>query len=362
MRTIDMCYPYVDKSAIKEVEETLRGKWIGQAHKVDYFEETLNRQPLIMGGHSVAVNSGSSALELAYDLIGLKEGDEVITTPLTCTATNIPLVRRKCKLVFADIDRKTLLITEKTIKEKLTKNTKAVVVVGLGGIVAEDIKLDIPVVYDNCQAFPYFQGDYTAFSFQAIKTITTGDGGALICKNKKDAEKAKLWRWFGIDRKKKLSNDWSPYKNRAILFDIEFPGYKYQMNDIAASIGIANLKKHDKLLMHREDIFEVYKEHLKDTKGVKLIDSEHNVYWLSGLLVDDRESFCEHLKQSGIETNVMHVRNDVYKIFKPFKTELPNMDWVDERYIYIPIHNKMTIADAIYITKIINLWSQKNHK
>ena len=315
---------------------------------MDEFEKQLESR---FGYHAVTTNSGTAALELAYDLIGLKKGDEVITTPLTCTATNIPLIRRGCKLVFADINPRTLNITDRSIRERLTKRTKAVVIVNLAGIKAEIGKMPVPVVADSCQALGINNGDYVAYSFQAIKHITTGDGGALMCKRKKDADEAKLRRWFGIDRTKKIQNGWQPYKNRSILFDIEYPGYKFHMNDIAAAMGIEGLKEWDKILEHRKKIFEIY----RDT-GIEMIDGKINTYWLAGVLVEDRDSFCDYLNKHGIETNVMHVRNDVYKIFKPFRRKLPNMDWVDERYVYIPCHNKMSLNDARYIAKTIKDW------
>jgi perosamine synthetase len=329
----------------------LKSRWLGQAHKVDEFEKALEKK---FGYHAVTVNSGTSALELAYDLIGLKKGDEVITTPLTCTATNIPLVRRGCKLVFADIDTRTLNIDSRSIRSRITKRTKAVVLVNLAGIKAEIGKMPVPVVADSCQALGINNGDYVAYSFQAIKHITTGDGGALMCKRKKDADRAKLWRWFGIDRTKKIKNNWQPYKNRQILFDIEYPGYKFHMNDIAAAMGIEGLKEWDKILEHRRKIFEIYRE-----TGIEMIDGEVNTYWLAGVLAEDRDGFCKYLNERGIETNVMHVRNDVYKIFKPFRTNLPNMDWVDERYIYIPCHNKMSLRDARYVARTIKSYTER---
>jgi len=354
-KEIVMAHPCVPKSAIKKVSNVLRSRWIGQATLVDSFEKQLEKR---FGYNAVTTNSGTSALELAYDLIGLKKGDEVITTPLTCTATNIPLIRRGCKLVFADINPRTLCVDRRSVTARISKRTKAVVIVNLAGIKAEIGKMPVPVVADSCQALGINNGDYVAYSFQAIKHITTGDGGALMCRRKKDAKEAKLRRWFGIDRTKKISNNWQPYKNRAILFDIEYPGYKFHMNDSAAAMGIEGLKEWNKILGHRKKIFEIYKEAVEDIDGIEMIDGKTNTYWLTGVLVEDRDSFCEYINKRGIETNVMHVRNDVYKIFKPFRIKLPNMDWVDERYIYIPCHNKMTLKDAEYIAKTIKNWGR----
>ena len=128
---IDLFRPYVPKEAIEEVCDVLRSRWIGQGPKVDKFEKKFNIVFGVKG--SVAVSSGSAALETAYDLIGLEPGDEVITTPLTCTATNLPLIRRGVKIVWADILPTTLNIDPLDVRAKMTEKTKAIVQVHLGG-------------------------------------------------------------------------------------------------------------------------------------------------------------------------------------------------------------------------------------
>lgn len=357
-KKVVMAYPYVPHDAEFEVFDTLNSRWIGQGPKVDRFEEVFEEKFGVR--NVVAVNSGTSALELAYDLIGIKPGDEVIVPVLTCTATNLPLVRRGAKLIFADIDRETLTIDSEDIIRKITEKTKAIVVVDLHGIKAprgpfnfvfEGASVEIPVIVDAAQALGNFGGRFTICSFQAIKHITTGDGGMLICERPEDAKKAKLWRWFGIDRDKKLANGWQPYKNREILFDIEYPGYKFQMNDIAASLGLVGLKHYDLILAQRARIFEIYKEY-----KLPLVDGDSNKYGYACLLVEDRDGFAKWMEKHGIETNVMQVRNDIYSVFAPFRSNLPNMDWVDERYLCIPLHNKMTIGDARYVAETAQQW------
>lgn len=346
MRPIVMAHPYVPESAIKAVEEVLRSRFIGQGPRVDEFEREFEKIFRLQEGTAVAVNSGSAALELAYDLIGLGPEDEVITTPLTCTATNIPLVRRGCRLVFADIRRDTLNIDPAEIEKKRTDRTKAVVNVHLHGVKSEIPEWEM-AVDDAAQGLGIFRGArFTASSFQAIKHITTGDGGMLVCSNPQDAQEARLRRWFGIDRALKLSNNWQPFKRREILFDIAYPGYKFQMTDIAAAMGLASLQEYDHILIHRARIFEIYKEH-----GLPMVDGKTNTYGFACLLVENREEFCEALAKAGIETNVMQVRNDRYSIFSDFKTHLPNMDWVEDRYICLPIHNRMSLDDARYVAE-----------
>ncbi len=347
-RNVVMAYPYVSERAIAAVEEVLRSRFVGQGPRVDEFERKFEEKFNLPAGSAVAVNSGTAALELAYDLMDLGPGDEVITTPLTCTASNIPLVRRGCKLIFSDISRKTLNIDCNDIVFKVSLKTKAIVNVHLHGV-QSDIPGKIKVVDDAAQALGIFRGArFTCCSFQAIKHITTGDGGMLVCADREDAHEARLRRWFGIDRALKLSNNWQPFKQRQILFDIQYPGYKFQMNDIAAAMGMAGLVEYDEILAHRAAIFAIYRQ-----AGLPLVDNKQvNKYGYACLLVENRDEFCAALSGAGIETNVMQVRNDLYEIFKPFRTPLPNMDWVEQRYICIPLHNRMSLDDAQYVAEV----------
>lgn len=344
---INLFYPYIPKEAIDEVVDTLNTRWIGQGPKVDKFEEEFSKK--FKQKYCIALNSGSSALETAYELANIKPGDEVITTPLTCTATNIPLIRMGAKIVWADIDPKTLCLSKKDALNKITNKTRAIVNVHLGGIENDLGKMPIPVISDAAQALGIFTGDYTCCSFQAIKHITTGDGGMLVANNKKEYKKAKLMRWFGIDREAKTRNDWQPYKKRQMTFDIEIQGYKRQMTDIAAGMGIAGLKHYDKMIAHRKKLFGLYKKLLK----IPVVDGKRNTYWLCTILVHGRDKIARRLLENGIESNLVQVRNDAYKIFGGRK-RLPVMDKMEDNYLSIPLTMKTTEEDVIKICNIIN--------
>src|SRR3990167_8870705 len=236
---IDLFRPFVPADARAAVDEVLRSRFVGQGPEVDRFERAFEKFFGLVPRSAVSVNSGTAALETAYDLLGLKYGDEVISTPLTCTATNIPLLRRGVKIVWADILPDTLCVDPFDVHSKITSKTKAVVQVHLGGIKADVGFLHIPVISDAAQALGIFTGDFTCCSFQAIKHLTTGDGGMLVVhskdrNNERDRNNAKLLRWFGIDREKKVRNHWQAYTERKMTFDIQLAGHKRQMNDIAA--------------------------------------------------------------------------------------------------------------------------------
>ena len=348
---IEMFWPYVPKEMIEAVSDVLRSRFIGQGPKVDLFEKEFEK--LFNIRYAVSLNSGTAALETAYDLIGLKEDDEVITTPLTCTATNIPLLARKVKIIWADIREDTLCIDPFDVHLKITEKTKALVQVHLGGIKADMGYSHIPIVSDACQALGIFTGDYTACSFQAIKHITTGDGGMLILNNEEDYRKAKLMRWFGIDREKKIANQWQAYKERKMVFDIEMIGYKRQMTDIAAAMGLVGLKYYYEAVEYRRKLFSLYKEGLKDISGIRLIDGSNNVYWLATVLVEKRDDFAKMLFEANIDTNIVQIRNDIYKIFGGKRADLPVLNSIEDKYISIPIGMHISEEDVHYICETI---------
>ena len=348
---IDLFRPYVTKEMREAVDEVLRSRFIGQGPKVEEFERAFQEKFLV--SHAISLNSGTSALDTAYDLLELNRGDEVISTPLTCTATNLPLIRRGVKIVWADILEDTLCIDPADVRRKITDKTKAVVQVHLGGLKADVGNVLVPVVSDAAQALGIFNGDYTCCSFQAIKQITTIDGGMLVVQNAQEARDAKMLRWFGIDRDKKIANNWQAYKERKMIFDIELPGTKRHMHDVSAAMGIIGLELYDKVLKHRRRLFSIYREKLKGIDGIKLIDKEPNTYWLATVLVEKRDAFAQKLFEADIDTNVVQVRNDIYKIFGGERADLPVMNKLEEKYLSLPIGMHVTEEDVNFITDVI---------
>lgn len=348
---INLFEPYVPKEAIEAVNDVLHSRFIGQGPRVDQFEKDFRAK--FPHGFPVSVSSGSAALETAYELLNLGSGDEVISTPLTCTATNLLLLRRGVKIVWADILQDTLCIDPLDVRSKLTKKTKAIVQVHLGGIKADCGVIHIPVISDAAQALGIFNGNFTCCSFQAIKHITTGDGGMIVCPDSGSAHTAKLLRWFGIDRDKKIANNWQAYKERKMTFDIEVPGTKRHMTDIAAVMGIAGLKHYDEVIKYRSRLFNMYKFELEKVPGIKLIDGPENTYWLATVLVERRDDFARVLFEADIDTNVVQVRNDIYKIFGGKRADLPNMNEVEEKYLSLPIGPHVSEDDVQYICDTI---------
>lgn len=336
------------------VDEVLHSRFIGQGPKVDLFEREFEKRFKLVEKSAVSVNSGTAALETAYDLIGLKAGDEVISTPLTCTATNIPLIRRGVKIVWADILPSTLCIDPVDVHAKITPKTKAIVQVHLGGIMADVGFQHVPVVSDAAQALGIFNGDFTCNSFQSIKHITTGDGGMLVIhqrngNNERDRNNAKLLRWFGIDREKKIRNNWQAFRERAMTFDIQIPGHKRHMTDIAAAMGIAGLLHYDHVIDTRARQFQIYKERLSGFAGITVVDGSKNTHWLATILVENRDEFAKAMFEADIDTNLVQLRNDIFKLFGGKRADLPVMNELEEKYISIPIGPHLTDENIHYV-------------
>lgn len=337
-RHIPLFYPFVSSDMRRAAYDALGEKIIASGPKVIEFEKLLN---LTLGTRNLlAVNSGTSALELAYHLLDLKPGDEVIAPVFTFIGANIPLVRRGIIIVFADV-KDNLLMNWDDVEKKITKKTKAIVNAHLFNQLNEAKSLGLPVVGDSAQYLGKTKHErFTAYSFQATKILTTVDGGALVCERREDYKRAKLLRWYGIDRETDKDN---------IDVDIAEAGFKYNMSNVTAAIGIAGLKILDKLKKERTALQNLYHERLKDIPGIKVIGGSPCL-----VHVPHREKLMLKLASLGIETGLGGLRrNDLYSIFGGKRQNLPNMNCLEKTYLLLPCHNHMTVADVEFIANAV---------
>lgn len=360
---IMLFYPHVPKKAIEAVTEVLQSRWIGQGPRVAQFEKEFEER-FTGKGKALAVGSGTDALHLAYLLAGLKEGDEVITPVFTCTATTIPFLYMGVKFRFADVDPKTLNINVNHVRELVNEKTKAIVCVHYGGLPCDMDELlaiaaeyNIPVIEDAAHAVgATYKGKrigeispFTIFSFQAIKAMTTGDGGMLVLQDHSIVPTAERIRWFGIDRSNKQKGTWEN--------DIWEIGYKYQMTDIGAAMGLAALHEFDQTLAYRQKLFQTFKRGLAGAEGITLMGADTtdrtHAAWLCTALVDRRQEFMNKLRDRKIESGQVHYRNDRYTVLGGRRDDLPNMDAIEENYIVLPMHMHMNEKDVDYICQVI---------
>lgn len=361
--TIEFFNTTIAPTAAAAVSATIQSTRISAGIKADLFENNLSTYGVI---NPVTVNSGTVTMHLALLAAGIGPGDEVIIPAQTFIATGMAVLYVGAIPIFADINLYDGNISIDSIKQKITKKTKAIIPVHWAGYPCDldqinsiAKKHNIVVIEDAAHAFGSLYNKkligtisrFTSFSFQAIKHLTTGDGGALCCNNIDDANLVKRLRWFDIDRE----NTKTGFLGERI-YDAVNIGYKYHMNDIAASMGIENLKYIDKRLNRVREIALKYEAELKNISYIKLMEYDMNhlsSYWLFPLLVDNRNEFIIHMRKKGIPVSVVHQGIDNNSIFGGMRNDLPNQRLFDSYQIHIPIHDALTDKQVELIIKTI---------
>lgn len=353
----------ITDEVIDLVSDTLKSTFISAGKKADKFEELLKVFNLV---RPVTVNSGTSALHLALASARIGLGDEVILPSQTFIATGLSILHQNATPVFADIDYMSGNISPKSIREKITDKTKAIIVVHWAGYPCDMDEIqsiadehDLIVIEDAAHAFGSWYkdksigsiSDYTCFSFQAIKMLTTGDGGAVCSLTDENEKRLKKLRWFNIDR----DDDKSDELGERVYNSNEI-GYKYHMNDISASIGLGSLYAVGKKLKRHEEIANRYQKQLKGVDGLTLFDSKLDrisANWLFGIHVERRVDFIKKLKDNGIKPSVVHLGIDKNDLFGGKDMSLVNQRKFDKTQIHIPIHDGLTDGDVDKIIKVI---------
>lgn len=358
-------------SATEEVGKVLGSGYTGQGPKVDEFEQVLSTY--LQTPYVNTVNSGTSGLHLILHMLKSlsPERDEVLTTPLTCTATNFPIIHNELKIKWVDLDPDTFNVDMQDLRRKVGPKTLAIMVVHWGGYPCDlnelaRIQRDAgwtyggyypPIIEDCAHAFgATFEdkplgnhGNFCMFSFQSIKHITTGDGGMIACPTDQMHRRAKLLRWYGLDRTS--SADFRCEQN------IVEAGFKFHMNDIAASIGIENMKHVDWILeKHRDNAIFLY-DNLDYCEGIKSLqersDNRNSSNWIFTIRVDKRYDFMRMMKDKGIGVSRVHDRNDKHECLNEFRCLLPNTDLVCSDMCCIPCGWWLSEEDLNYIVDCI---------
>jgi dTDP-4-amino-4,6-dideoxygalactose transaminase len=375
-KEIQLFKVFMAPTAAEEVGKVLNSGYVGQGPKVEEFELKLKSH--FNHDYLLTVNSGTSALHLAIHLLknpykgwpGLQEGDEILATPMTCTATNWPILANGLKLKWVDVDKKTLNMDLDDLARKITSKTKAIVVVHWGGYPIDLDKLKEiqekaekqfgfkpAVIEDGAHSFGSTyknkpvgtNGNISMYSLQAIKHINSVDGGVLILPHQELYKRAKLLRWYGIDRE-------SNRKDFRCEADIEEWGFKFHMNDVCATVGIENLKHiNDIVSKHRENA-SYYDSELKNVSGITLLErnsDRESSFWIYSLLVENRDGFYKKMKECGIIASQVHERNDKHTCVEKFKCQLPTLDETIKKIVSIPVGWWITKEEREYIVKCI---------
>jgi perosamine synthetase len=340
------------------IQETLYSGYIAEGEKVYEFEKLFSEY--IQNPLTLSLNSGTAALHIALLCAGVGVGDEVISTVLTAEPTNVAIKLVGAKVVWADVQSNTGLLDPMSVREKITAKTKAIMLVHYAGMVCDmdefnkiSKEFNIPIIEDAAHSLgAQYNGkpigsnsDYTIFSLQAIKHMTTVDGGILAVKSQEKYDQGRLLRWFGLDKKiARLEND------------VKVPGYKYHMNNVNATIGIIQMNHVREIVGKYIENGKYFDKNLKNIKGVELLDYNKNTapsYWLYTLKVENREAFIKKLAENGIVASELHLRNDRHSVFSESNTVLPVFDEFYKKMVHLPCGWWLSKEDREKIVNVI---------
>lgn len=331
--------------------------YCGQGAKTDQFEIEFAKTTGLIE-IPLGVNSCSAALDIALHLLGVGPGDEIISTPQTCTATSGAIVNRGATIVWADIDPELGLISPLSVASLVTSKTKAVVAVDWAGRACNYSALReatdyLPIIEDAAHRLyaPDIHGDYVAWSFGPIKVLTTGGYGGALLPPAAQHKRAELLRWHGLDRT-------TGSADFRCAQDISEAGYRYHMTDDQAVIGLANLKLAQENVAQARINAEWYCRQLADVPGITVLPYDPGCdYWLYGLLVhNDRDGFMQRMTEAGIATSRVHARNDHHSAFiAAAKTSgsLDGVDYFDAHQVNIPVGAWVTMAERSQIVEAV---------
>jgi dTDP-4-amino-4,6-dideoxygalactose transaminase len=376
--------PDVDEAELNEIREALESGWVTTGPKAKQFERDF--AAAVGAKHAIAVNSCTAAMHLGLEAVGLGRGDEVITTPYTFAATAEVIRYFDARPVFTDIDARCLNMDPELLEAKITRKTKAIITVHIAGLPADmdgvlsvAQKHGLPVIEDAAHAFPTLYkgrfvgsiGDLTCFSFYATKTITTGEGGMICTDNDKWAERCRIMSLHGISR-----DAWKRYTAEGSwYYEIIAPGFKYNMTDVAAAMGLAQLRKANWMHQRRAEIAERFSREFRALSELEVPaerpDCQHawHLYMLR-LNLDrlriDRAKFMDELRRRNIGASVHFIPLHIHPYYreqfgyKPEDFPVACREYLRE--VSLPIYSRMTDVDVQDVIDAVTSIVREHHR
>lgn len=367
--------PLLGDEEIGEVVSCLRSGWLTTGHKVKQFEREFGE--FVGARHALALNSCTAALHVALEALGVGPGDEVVTTPMTFTATAAVIEHLGARPVLADVDPRTLNIDPAQVERRIGPRTRAILPVHFAGQACDMDALSaiarehrLPVVEDAAHAIPTrYRGrlvgtlsDLTCFSFYATKNITTGEGGMVVTDRDDLMDRMRLMHLHGMSR-----DAWKRYtQNGSWSYDILAPGFKYNLTDIAAAIGIHQLRKAEDFRARRLAIADRYDAELRDVPGVRVpeVDDREGHGWhLYVIQVDPdrltigRNEFIDRLIARNIGVSVHFIPLHLHPYYRDrysYRPEdYPNAFAAFQRILSLPIYARMTDEDVRHVVEAV---------
>lgn len=392
IRNIPFSPPDITEAEINAVAEVMRSGWITSGPNLAEFENELANY--CEANKAVALNSATAAMELILKVFNIKEGDEIITTPYTYTATASVAIHRGIKPVFVDVKKDTFFIDEDKIAEAITDKTKAIMPVDFAGVpcdfdaikkvLKDKNREDIIIICDSAHSFgAKYKGkivgsqcDFHTFSFHAVKNFTTAEGGAITFNDNNFKGHEDLFRNFKITSLHGQSKTaFEKTKPGSWDYDIITDGYKCNMTDITAAIGRVQLTRYPEMLVRRKEIFDIYTNIFKNedfaiipfTKDDNGTESSYHLYPLriKGFTEEERNILITKLAERGISTNVHFKPLPMFTLYKNlgYKMEdYPNAYAQYANEISLPVYSKMSLEDAEYVASEVVKIIKQNFK
>lgn len=345
---------------LAQVKEAFEYGYFGLAYKTNEFEQEIAKY-LGTDRFVITTSTGTNALHLAFDTIGIKPGDEVILPSMTFVATAQAVAMCGGTCVFCEVNPDTFLMDIDDVKRKITPNTKAIVPVHYAGrpcdmdaLMKIKEETGIRIVEDAAHAFgSYYNGkkigsfgDITCFSFDSIKVMTCGEGGAVVTNDETFDDLSRKKRLLGIDRKSMHVQDW---KKRSWVYDVPTLGYRYHMSNINAAIGLAQIKKVDGFITKRRELCHLYNSKLNGLEGIQIMPDSYDTItpfmYVIRVKNGKRNQLKNYLMEHDIESGISYIPCHHFSLFQNENNCLPVTDMLYEELLCLPMHYELTNKD-----------------
>lgn len=374
--------PSVGKEELDSLKEVFDRQWLGLGPTVSKFEDEWTKY--IGCKASIGVNSATAALHLSLTAFGFPEGKKVLVPAITFVSTASAVLYNRLEPVFVDVDEDTVSMSMDDMEKKYTPDCVAIIPVHNGGYPADMKRIlefarikNLKVIEDcaHCAGGDYLGkklgtwGDIGCFSFEEKKCMTTGDGGMICSDDKELIEPLKAHRWIGIDK-----DTWRRAKNvhenklndpMHWHYEISVLGYKYNMNDIAAAIGLAQLKKLDKMNAARREIIRRYLDGIDGFKPIKPIFpyklDGNEAYWYFGIRADQRDRLIIHLNNKGIANGVHFYPITLHPYFAKYNNKCANAEKIWKTFITLPSHVELTVEEVDYVINALTEFERQGN-
>ena len=371
--TVRLFRPEFSPEDLTSVQNVFDEAWVGLGSYVSQFEEAWGKE--VSSQFCVATNSGTAALHLAVAALQLKPGSKVLVPTMTFASTALAVVYNNLEPVFVDSDYDTMCISIDDLKSK-AKDASAVIIVHFGGEMCDiqEIKniCDDHALYliEDCahtqggtvdgKALGTF-GDIGCFSFEEKKGMTTGDGGMMVTNNSTLAEYARKSRWLGIDKDtwKRSSTEAAKDSKTDWYYEISQAGYKYNMNNLSAILGISQLKKLDKIRNQKNGVVAEYKKAFsslpcKPLLPHQLLGKEVTSYWLTGLRTRRRDELRKYLKEKDIHTGIHYMPLHKHPLFQKYShSHLEVSEKLFSEIVSLPLHSSLKDSEVKHVINCV---------